>query len=70
MKGYTMKCQKDMNAQEIAEMYRAIPKYDRETASTEIAEILVGELTDQLCKEPYRDLDTEEFTALLTAVRI
>tara|TARA_R100000781_G_scaffold114625_1_gene85934 strand:+ start:1407 stop:1643 length:237 start_codon:yes stop_codon:yes gene_type:complete len=42
--------------------------YDREKAAKEITEVLIGDLTDQLSKQPYSNLDDKEFSALLTRV--
>ena len=53
MKGYTM---------------QTIKIYEREKAAKEITEVLIGELTVQLCKQPYSNLDDKEFSALLTRV--
>jgi hypothetical protein len=72
MEGYTMNT--NLTAEQIA--CRGVPYeektvlvYDREKAAKEITEVLIGELTDQLSKQPYSNLDDEEFSVLLIQVQ-
>ena len=59
---------KDMTAEQIAEEYRRIPEYDRETEIERLCWIVAGVLSDELSKLPYSELSADEFKHMLVGI--